>query len=163
MVRCGRRMRKIRNRRIFYVLVLAVLLLGGRGTDIGQLRPVEVVRVYEKAGLLFLETDTGDAGWGLTVDEAVKKLKETTMGEIYLDTADYLLLEEGIDDCLGEVRTYLKKKTKMAYSEGKIDLEVAASYLRVHSPSETVGNGNKPMEMLSFEGGKIILKKFKEI
>ena len=156
-------MRKIRNRRMLYVSILALLLLGGRGTDIGRLHPVEVVQVYGKSGLVFLKTDTGDIGWGLTIQEAVKKLKETSTGEIYLDTADYLLLEEGVESSISELQPYLKKKTKMAYCEAGIDLEMAAAYLRMHTPAETVGNGREPTEIVQFEGGKIILKKFKEI
>ena len=121
-----------------------LLLLGRNGTDIGQLRPVEMVQLYEKNGLLFLETDTGDVGWGLTVDEAVKKLKETTPGQIYLDTADYLLIEEGIEKSLPALQSYLKKSTVIAYGAEEIDLQKAVAYLQVHRPSEKIGSGNNP-------------------
>ena len=156
-------MRKIRNRRIvLYMVALSLLLLGGRGTEIGSLRPVEVVQIYEKSGILFLKTDTGDMGWGLTVNQAVTKLKDTTPGVIYLDTADYLLLGKDTERYLLSMRRYLKNKTRMVYSPEDMDLEAAAGYLRIHCPSETIGSGGKPMEILSNEGGKIILKKFKE-
>ena len=156
-------MRKIRSKRIFlYVAVLALLMFGRRGTDIGQLRPVEVVQLYEKNGLLFLETDTGDAGWGMTLEQAANKLRETTPGKIYLDTADYLLLEEGLEQYMPAVKSYLKRNTRMAYGPEKVDLEAAAGYLRVHRPSGKVGKQEKPREMLAFEGGKIILKNIKE-
>ena len=138
-----------------------MLLLGGRGTDIGRLRPVEVVRLYERSGILVLDTDTGDAGWGLTVEQAVNKLKETTVGEIYLDTADFLLIE-GLGDYLPALRPYLKKKTGVVYATEKMDLKAAAEYLQDHHPSGTVENFQKPGEILSFEGGKILLKKFQE-
>ena len=155
-------MRKIKTRIMLYGIVLSLLLLGRGGTDIGQLRPVEVVQLYEKNGLLFLETDTGDMGWGLTVDEAAKKLKETTPGEIYLDTADYLMIEEGAEECLPTLRAYLKKRTAIVYGPKEMDLQKAAAYLRVHRPSEMIGSDNNPGEKLVFEGGKIILKNIKE-
>ena len=155
-------MRKIRNRIVLYSLALALVLLGRGGTDIGQLRPVEVVQLYEKNGLLILETDTGDMGWGLTVDEAVRKLKETTPGQIYLDTADYLLIEEGTEASIPALRPYLKRGTAMAFGPEGVDLQEAAAYFRVHRPSEKVGKGSKPIEKLAFEGGKIILKNIEE-
>ena len=155
-------MRKIRNRIVLYGLVLALLLLGRGGTDIGQLQPVEVVQLYEKNGLFILKTDTGDMGWGLTVDEAVRKLKETTPGQIYLDTADYLLIEEGVEASIPALRPYLKRRTTMAFGPEGVDLQETAAYLRVHRPSEKVGKGSKPIEKLVFEGGKIILKNIEE-
>ena len=156
-------MRKIRIKRIaLYIAATALLLLGDRGVDIGQLRPVEVVQLYEKGGLLFLKTDTGDAGWGLTVDGAIAKLKKTTPGRIYLDTADYLLLEVGTEEYADSLKPYLKKRTAMVYGPEEMDLQAAAGYLRIHRPSARVKNGQNPAETLSIEGGKIILKKFKE-
>ena len=155
-------MREIRNRIVLYSLALALLLLGRGGTDIGQLQPVEVVQLYEKNGLLILKTDTGDMGWGLTVDEAVRKLKETTPGQIYLDTADYLLIEEGVEASIPALRPYLKRRTTMAFGPEGVDLQETAEYLRVHRPSEKVGKGSKPIEKLAFEGGKIILKNIEE-
>lgn len=156
-------MRKIRNRRILlYVAALALLCWGRGGTDIGSLRPVELVSLYEKNGLLFLETDTGDMGWGVTVEETVEKLKETTPGQIYLDTADYLLLEQGLEEQLPALRAYLKRGTRLAYGQQRMNLKEVAAYLRVHCPSGTIGNRRNPGEILVFEGGKIILKKFQE-
>ena len=151
-------MRKIKSRVVAYIMALALLLLGKDGTDIGQLRPVEVIRMHEKNGLLYLETDTGDLGWGMTVDEAVRKLKETTPGQIYLDTADYLLLEKGVEEYLKDVLPYLKKGMFVAYGSKKVDLQEAAGYLRIHRPTVTIGNGMNPRETLVLEGGRLILK-----
>ena len=156
-------MRKIRNKRILlYAAALALLLLGGGGTDIGSLRPVEAVQLREERGLLILETDTGDMGWGMTVEDAVRKLKETAPGQIYLDTADYLLIEEGLEAYLQDLRAHLKDRTAVAYGPEALDLEMAVAYLRVHRPAETIGNGRIPGQMLAIEGGKMILKKIQE-
>ena len=143
-------------------MTLALLLVPRGGKDIGRLRPVEVVALYEQHELLFIETDTGDLGWGMTVDEAVGKLKQSTPGEIYLDTADYLLLEQGMEVYLPFLRPYLKKETLMVYGPHEVDLKEVAAYLRVHRPSRTIGKWWNPGEKLCFEAGKIIQKKFQE-
>ena len=150
------------KRILLYMSALALLLLGDQGTDIGTLRPVEVVQLTEERGVLILKTDTGDYGWGLTVEQAVRKLKETTPGEIYLDTADYLLLENGTEKYLNQLRVYLKKGTKVALAEQGLDLRAAAAYLRIHSPSRTIKKGMNPAETLVYEGGKMNLKKFQD-
>lgn len=150
------------KRILLYIAALGLLLLGDRGTDIGRLRPVEVVQLTEVGNILILKTDTGDWGWGLTVEEAIEKLKETTPGQIYLDTADFLLLGEKTEEYLPQLQNLLKKRTKMAYGVNALDLRDAAAYLRVHSPSETIGSGLRPAEKLVLEGGKMNLKIFQE-
>ena len=145
---------------LLYIGALALLLLADRGTDIGSLRPVELVQISERNGILILETDTGDLGWGLTLEQAVGKLKETTPGRIYLDTADYLLIEEGAEQYLPQLRNYLKKGTRMVCSAEGVNLQDAAAYLRIHKPSRDIRRWMKPAEKLVIEAGKINLKKF---
>ena len=151
------------KRILLYVGAISLLLLGGRGTDIGRLRPVELVQLREQSGVLVLETDTGDCGWGRTVEQAVAKLEETTPGQIYLDTADYLLLGEGMEKYLPQLREYLKKGTRMAYVQERMNLEDAAAYLRIHKPSRKIEGWSRPTEKLVQEGGKLNLKIFQEI
>ena len=152
-------MRKIRSKKwICYAASLALVLLAGKRVDIGRLRPVEVVRLREINGILLLETDTGDKGWGLTVEQALEKMKKTTAGVVYLDTADYLLIENGMEGHLPALRDYLKKKTTMAYAGKDIPLEEVAEFLRNHRPSRTIGGWSRPGEKLVEENGKIIQK-----
>ena len=146
------------KRIVLYIAALGLVFLGDRGTDIGSLRPVELVQLTQQRGMLILKTDTGDVGWGLTVEQAVEKLIETTPGQIYLDTADYLLLEKGTEEYLPQLQNYLKKRTRMVYAEKNVDLEDTAAYLRIHMPSKTIKEGVKPEEMLVNKGGKLILK-----
>ena len=150
------------KRLLLYIAALTLLLLADRGTDLGSLRPVELVQLWERNGILILETDTGDRGWGLTIDQAVAKLKETTPGQIYLDTADYLLLEEGTEQYLPQLHDYMKKGTRMAYSVEGLNLRDAAAYLRIHKPSRDIRRWRKPAEKLVLEAGRINLKKFQE-
>ena len=150
------------KRLLLYMCALALVLLADRGTDIGSLRPVELVQLKEWNGLLILETDTGDRGWGLTVEQAVGKLKETTPGQIYLDTADFLLLEEGMEKYLLQLSEYLKKNSRMIYASAGVDLQEAAAYLQVHKPSKCIKEWGNPAEKLVLEGGKMNLKKFQE-
>ena len=150
-------MKRIRSKKwVCYVAVLTLLLLAGERTDIGRLRPVEVVSLCENDGVLLLETDSGEKGWGLTVEQAVEKMKETTAGVVYLDTADYLLIEKGLEYCLPSLRNYLKKKTAMVYGAKDIQLSKAAEFLGNHRPSRTIGRWDRPAEKLMYENGKII-------
>ena len=143
---------------ILYLALMALLLLGRRGTDIGRLRPVEAVQLYEVDGIVFLKTDTGDLGWGLTLEQAIGKLRETTPGQIYLDTADFLLLEKGTEKYLPDLGCLLKKRTLLVYGEVGVDLKAAVEYLRIHKPSCRLGMGRKPGQILAYEGGKMNLK-----
>ena len=150
------------KRILLYVGALALLLRADRGTDIGSLRPVELVRLTEQKGILVLDTDTGDRGWGVTLEQAITKLKETTPGQIYLDTADYILVEEGLEEHLSQLTGVLKKRTRVAYGANGLDLKEAVSYLRVHLPSGRVIDRRNPAEKLVMEGGKLNLKKIQE-
>ena len=150
------------KRLLLYMCALALLLLADRGTDIGSLRPVELVRLREWNGLLILETDTGDCGWGMTIAQTVAKLKETTPGQIYLDTADFLLLEEGTERYLPLIAEYLKRNTRVVYGARDVGLQDAAAYLRVHKPTSRIKEWGNPAEKLILEGGKMSLKKIKE-
>ena len=148
------------KRVLLHIGALSLLLLANRGTDIGSLRPVEVVQLTEHRGILIMKTDTGDCGWGMTVEQAVEKLKETTPGSIYLDTADFLLLKDGLEVYIPQLGSYLKKNTRVVFTTENMNLQDAASYLRIHKPENVMKNLEKPEEQLVFEGGKLVLKKF---
>jgi hypothetical protein len=57
-------------------------------TDVAQLKPVEVIRVSTFAGGVLVETDTGDSGVGRDIERAIADLKQTTDGDVFLDTVD---------------------------------------------------------------------------
>lgn len=147
---------------LLYVgILLAVLLLPERGTDVGKLIPVEVAAISEADGVVSIHTDTGDSGQGQTLEAAIADLKASALGIIYLDTAEYLLLEAGTEHHLNTVERHLKPAVRLCYAREGIDLEAAANFLSVHEPDvtlRTVSDSNS-IPTISEENGRYHLIK----
>ena len=119
---------------LYIGLLLLVCFLPVQGTDVGELIPVEVIAVSESDGMVTVRTDTGEQGSGSTLQTAFEDLKNTTAGVIYLDTAEYVLLEPGNEEWIPVLRKYLKEDTKVCEAEENIGIDVIANYLSVHHP-----------------------------
>jgi len=121
------------KRIIIYIVVLAALIaVPIKGTDVGRLKPVEVVFVYEDGGKTVIETDTGDKGQGSSAEDALQNLEDTTAGYIYLDTAEYLVITEEAEETIEQLRPKLKQSLQMCYGETSIDLTKVARFLPAH-------------------------------
>lgn len=121
------------KRILIYIAALAALaFLPVEGTDIGKLRPVEVVQVYRQDDTVVIATDTGDVGKGTDSQTALANIIATTPGIIYLDTAEYLLIAEGAEDVAAELRAALKKSVQICMADKEIDLALAAKFLPAH-------------------------------
>ncbi len=125
-----------------WLVYLAVLVLCGtfsnRGTDIGKLAPVEVVWLAENAGQVYLHTDTGDMGVGQDVQGALRNMKAAAPGTIFLETADYLLVEQGREALLTQVYDVLRPSCKVCVARSMPDLEKVATFLTAHEPQVTL-------------------------
>lgn len=123
------------KRIIIYVVVLLLsFIIPEYGTDVGKLIPVELVFVYKDAGEIIVETDTGAWGKGSTVNAAIRNLQETATGEVFLDTAEYLLVEGSGEDQIYEIAKYLKGSVRVCKAQKGLDLQKAAQYLNAHEP-----------------------------
>ena len=124
------------KRILIYLFVLgAALAVPAEGTDVGKLQPVGLVQLYIEDGMVFIRTDTGDSGVGHDVTAAFKNLEDTTSGVIYLDTADFLLVNE---NAVGQVHTlgaYLKPSIRACIGGEDVDPVEAAEYLTTHRPT----------------------------
>ena len=121
------------KRIVIYVIVLLLLtLVPIKGADIGSLHPVEILKVYKENDEVYVQTDTGDWGKGVTGSAALEHLKETTAGTIYLDTAKYLLLEKGTEAVAEEIRSLLKKSARLCNADQGVELTEVSSFLSVH-------------------------------
>ena len=121
------------KRIIIYVLILiALLFVPVQDNDIGKLQPVEVVQVYRQGQQVTIRTDTGDMGVGNTAQLALQNLKDTTPGYIYLDTAEYLLLNTKAAQDVEQLRSVLKKNLQICVAESELDLQLAAKFLPAH-------------------------------
>ncbi len=145
---------------IYLLLLAATVALRPESADIGKLRPVQLVSVYREDEWIVVETDTEDLGRGIDVDDAIRNLKETTAGVIYLDTADYLLVREDIQTLIPQIANHLKGKVRVCITEGGIPLTDASEYLAAHPPRSQIQDwkSGKPLETLQQERERIILE-----
>jgi len=149
---------------IVYVLALAaipVLSFGGLGgEDVGKLSPVQAVMVNtEKDGLRIL-TDGGQGGWGKDVTSAMEDLNATSSARVFLDTADYLLLEPGTEIWLPKLQQYLRPSCSVCYVSVTVDPAEAATYLQLHQPKLTLTQyeaGQRGLPTLIYNEGRMTL------
>ena len=151
------------KRILIYAALLAVTLaVPLQATDIGKLHPVELIQLYRDGDTIVICTDTGAAGKGSTVAHAVANLKATTTGIVFLDTAEYLLVEESAEEDYPQITQYLKPSVKVCRSTGEIDLHQAAVFLDIHRPAlglrDVKGIRNAPI--LKKQDTQMILKEF---
>ncbi len=127
------------KRWIFYIATVALLAATPfRGTDIASLAPVEVVWLTEMGGQVYLETDTGDVGWGADVRSALENMKAAASGSVFLETADYLIVEQGAEVLFEQVYDILRPSCMVCTAETMPDMEAAAAYLAAHEPKTTL-------------------------
>lgn len=144
--------------------VIPVLSFGGLGgEDVGKLSPVQVVKISpEKEGLRIV-TDEGQCGWGRDVASAVEKMKATSSASVFLDTADYLLLEPGTEAWLPKLQQYLRPSCSVCYVSATVDPSEAATYLRFHQPNLTLAQyeaGQRELPTLIYNEGRMTLVQF---
>lgn len=150
------------RRILCYAAILAlVLALPVEKSDVGKLRPVEVVSIYKEGKLYVMQTDTADQGVGTTAQQALESLKATSSGIIYLDTAEFLLLSEGAEDAAEELRQQLKSSVRLCRTEEPVDLPKAAKFLSVHGdlPSLKEWETGTQLPLLSTFGDSLIFLK----
>lgn len=146
---------------IIYSLLLGATFLSPlQGEDVGKLLPVELIQIYKEADSVVIATDDGAGGTGATVRDAIGNLKATTAGVIFLDTADYLLVDETAAEEVTVLTEYLKPSVRVCASVGEIDLKEAAAFLKVHRPQIKLSayDGGQNTEVLTVENGRLILK-----
>ena len=145
---------------IFLLAILLITALGWlpfRGTDVATLEPAEALYVYYNKEMICIETDGGWFGKGKTVDEAVADLKESSPGQVFLQTVDYLLLQEGSEEVLPALYPHLRSGCSVCFVEEKPDLKKACAYLRVHKPNLTLQDfrgGDTEIPILTMEGDR---------
>ncbi|MBR5293626.1 MAG: hypothetical protein IKU31_02545 [Oscillospiraceae bacterium] len=123
------------------VTVLAAVAVFSRlphpARDIADLKPVRVVYIHMEGRTLHIETDTGDSGAGGELTEACADLRSKADGEIFLDTAEFLILDPKVP--ITEVfDSLLRPDCRVTFADAPPDLEKAAAYLAQHPPILTL-------------------------
>lgn len=152
------------KRWLWYAAALVlVAALGGMpfsGTDVAKLQPVELIRVSRSFGQVLIETDTGDSGIGADLEEALEDMKETATADIFLDTAEHLLVSQNAVDLLPKLAEYLRPACGVCLEQGAPELEQAAAYLAAHEPEVTLKDfraGERNIPVLITEEGRMHL------
>ncbi len=147
----------------FGVMVAAGLMirLPHPATDVSELEPVEVVLVRQTGKGIEVETDAGTIGRGADLALAVDDLKEHSMGKVFLDTADYLLLEEYHADYAAFYSVF-RPGCRVCFADGVADLTQAGIFLQTHKPQKTllqIRAGERVIERLVEREGELELVK----
>jgi hypothetical protein len=140
---------------IYLLLVAGAFLFPKRPVELGKLIPVELILVEQKEGAYLVRTDTGDMGRGATLQSAIENLHATAAGDLFLDTARYLLVTEETQHAIPEISVYLKGKTYLGMVENGLDPERATQYLSAHPPKLQLKDwktGSKPEFLQQIEG-----------
>ena len=140
------------RRMIVYLGILAaVFWAGDPGTDIGMLIPVETVFIQKQGEEIVIQTDSGDRGAGATMKQATEDLKEKADGVIYLDTADYLILNREAEVLLPQLQNNQKQEVTLCEADEQIDVEKATSFLRAHTPQLKLSDWSSVMTLPRLE------------
>ena len=105
--------------------------------DIADLKPVRAVYIHMEGRTLHIETDTGDSGTGTDLTEAHEALLTEADGEIFLDTAEFLLLDPKVP-ITEAFDSLLRPDCRVPFTDAPPDLEKAAAYLSQHPPELTL-------------------------
>ena len=122
---------------LYAAVVFAALCLLTRlphpAKDIADLEPVRVVYLFRQGATLRIETDTGAWGSGEDLAQALEAMRSGADGEIFLETAEFLLLSPQVP-VTEDFYTLLRPGCGVVYTDQKPDLTAAARYLTVHPP-----------------------------
>ena len=108
------------------------------GTDVGKLQPVQVVCLARLDGIVSVCTDTGEQGTGPDLKSAVENMKACAAGEIFLETADHLLLMPDCLELLEEAAALLRPSCTLCLLDGEPNMERIGPFLDLHAPAVTL-------------------------
>ncbi len=142
------------------LLAAALDAMPFRGTDVADLQPVELVYVRSEQSRVFVQTDTGDVGTGETIDAAFEDMKKSAPSEIFLDTAEHLLLAPSARSLLPELADILRPACTVCIVQTDVDLEQAAEFLGMHKPTRSLTDcraGKLDIPTLKLQEGRMYL------
>ena len=143
-----------------FLVVATVGMQPSAGKDVAKLQPVQVVCLGKYGDSFAVWTDTGDWGTGATLDDAVENMKMAAVGEVFLETADHLLLMEDCMDLLEDVTAYLRPSCSLCLIRGEPDMKRIGQFLQAHAPEVTLMEyraGMKKIQTLKSEEGRVNL------
>ena len=139
--------------------LLLFCLMEQTGAQVEMLQPVQLLQVSKINGSIWLRTDTKDFGTGKTLQDALEDLQATSEKQIFLETADMLILGENTEYLLPELRAYLRPAVQVCRTVGEMDPAQAAAFLENHSSRLTLGEYAEKSQLpeLKAAGGRLRL------
>lgn len=131
-----------------------------QGTDVAALQPIELLRVSMSQGAVLVQTDTGSMGIGDTPQAAFEDLKRTTAGDVFLETAEHLIVTPEAVALLPGLTAFLRPACNVCVEQGTADLETAAAFLNAHQPGITLQDyraGETGLPVLVTQEGRMCL------
>lgn len=129
-------------------------------TDIGKLDPVSAVLLTRTETGIRVDTEGGAWGEGVTLADAVEQLKRASSKEVFLETADKILISGNMSGYWEEIYVLFRPACQVCRVIGKPDLKEAAAYLTLHPTNQTLGmlrGGLGKREILILSEGRGIL------
>ena len=142
-------------------LVAALSGEGLAGQNVENLEPVQTVYLAADGSKIILQTDTGSKGSGNNFEAALMNLQETTPALVFLDTAEYLLVDSRQQHLIAAFQDLLRPSCSVCMVEGQPDMEKVGLYLKVHEPKLTMkdyiaGERDLPTLIVSQEGMQLV-------
>lgn len=148
----------MRNWKWLLLGLIAVVLarVEHTGTPINQLEPVETVLLTQNNGSIIIETDTGAKGIGNNLDKAIENLQSCTSAQIFLDTAQYLLVSSRTQSMLPQMRAYIRPAARVCIIRGDAELSEVTEYLRTHPPRTQLREltAEEQLQVLYYQEGR---------
>jgi hypothetical protein len=108
------------------------------GRDVSVIEPIQVIRIQRRGDTFVLETDTGRTGLGNNPAQAIADMSQTSDREIFLDTTEYLLVQEDANADISGMIPFLRPSCKLYRENGNMDISQAGGYLETHEPGVTL-------------------------
>jgi hypothetical protein len=127
---------------VLWALVIVVIsvsdMLPFAGTDVAKLHPIEVLIVQRNNDILSISTDSGITGFGEDVPQALSDIKLVAAGEVFLETANYVLLSPDCSDVIDSFFAYIRPACQIYLFEGEGDWYQVSKYLESHPSNATL-------------------------
>lgn len=106
--------------------------------DVGELEPVAAARISQTPEGVIIRTDTGGEGFGENLQFAVEDLRCRSVRVVFLDSANFLLLENLSEEVWAQLGDYFRPGCYVCRVESEMDLAAAAQYFAVNPPEQTL-------------------------
>ncbi len=125
----------------FAAVISALGLWPSRACDAAELLPAQVLVVDASKGEVRVEADCGVSGSGRSLDEALEDMKRHAPGELFLDTAEHVVLCQRAWYLLPQAASSraLRPAAKLCRAEGELPgAEQVLAFLQAHPPQMTL-------------------------